>query len=244
MKRTPLLVLTVALGCGAPAAQSMVEAPRPAEESDVDGDGIVDASDACPCLAEDVDGVDDEDGCPDVDNDGDNIPDICDACPNDPEPYNGTCDEDGCPDRGHICVEMRDAVILDRVPFELRSARIQSRVVPILEAVAQTLIANPGMESTRVHGHALASEPRAARLAEARARAVLEALVALGVDASRLSMIGEVSEAREVTFDLLRMDGRDVDPRAVSEPGGCGRPMRCEPVVCAPAAVPVPNCQE
>ncbi|HEX4458976.1 MAG TPA: hypothetical protein VIA18_13460, partial [Polyangia bacterium] len=35
---------------------------------DTDGDGIPDASDLCPTEAEDKDGFDDEDGCPDLDN--------------------------------------------------------------------------------------------------------------------------------------------------------------------------------
>ena len=35
---------------------------------------------------EDLDGFQDEDGCPDPDNDGDGIVDRLDACPNDPGP--------------------------------------------------------------------------------------------------------------------------------------------------------------
>jgi hypothetical protein len=38
---------------------------------DGDGDGINDALDRCPTEAEDLDGFQDEDGCPDPDNDGD-----------------------------------------------------------------------------------------------------------------------------------------------------------------------------
>lgn len=33
--------------------------------TDRDGDGIVDARDMCPEMPEDLDGVDDDDGCPD-----------------------------------------------------------------------------------------------------------------------------------------------------------------------------------
>ena len=65
---------------------------------DADLDGIDDGSDDCPELAEDHDGFEDEDGCPELDNDLDGIPDAQDKCPNEPENYNGIEDEDGCPD--------------------------------------------------------------------------------------------------------------------------------------------------
>jgi hypothetical protein len=45
-----------------------------------------------------VDGFQDDDGCPDVDNDGDGIPDMNDKCPNQAENANGRADTDGCPD--------------------------------------------------------------------------------------------------------------------------------------------------
>jgi parallel beta-helix repeat protein len=66
---------------------------------DQDNDGIPDVRDKCPDLAEDKDGFEDEDGCPDYDNDKDGIPDSADVCPNAPEIRNGYKDEDGCPDQ-------------------------------------------------------------------------------------------------------------------------------------------------
>src|SRR2546421_2685066 len=42
---------------------------------DPDGDGIVGVADKCPLVAEDKDGFEDDDGCPDPDNDKDGIPD-------------------------------------------------------------------------------------------------------------------------------------------------------------------------
>jgi len=65
---------------------------------DPDGDGIAGAADKCPNVAEDKDGFEDEDGCPDPDNDKDGIPDAQDKCPNQPETVNGIDDEDGCPE--------------------------------------------------------------------------------------------------------------------------------------------------
>jgi outer membrane protein OmpA-like peptidoglycan-associated protein len=74
-------------------------APLPIEKVvDSDGDGLVDGQDKCPSEAEDKDGFQDEDGCPDPDNDQDGIPDAQDKCPNDAEDKDGFQDEDGCPD--------------------------------------------------------------------------------------------------------------------------------------------------
>jgi len=65
---------------------------------DRDGDGIKDDVDRCPDAAEDFDGFEDEDGCPDPDNDHDGIPDVDDRCPDIPEDKDGVEDADGCPE--------------------------------------------------------------------------------------------------------------------------------------------------
>jgi OOP family OmpA-OmpF porin len=65
---------------------------------DRDGDGIKDNVDKCPDDPEDMDGFQDADGCPDLDNDNDGIPDKTDKCPNEPEDKDGFQDADGCPD--------------------------------------------------------------------------------------------------------------------------------------------------
>jgi len=69
--------------------------------NDRDGDGISDETDQCPDIPEDLDGNEDEDGCPEeenVDRDGDGILDDVDKCPEDPEDLDQFEDEDGCPD--------------------------------------------------------------------------------------------------------------------------------------------------
>lgn len=65
---------------------------------DSDGDGILDKVDGAPYRPEDVDGFQDLDGIPDLDNDGDGIPDLMDQAPNQPEDIDGFQDEDGIPD--------------------------------------------------------------------------------------------------------------------------------------------------
>ena len=66
--------------------------------SDDDKDGIADKEDLCPKEAEDFDGFQDMDGCPEIDNDGDSIADVMDKCPMEPEDQDGFEDQDGCPE--------------------------------------------------------------------------------------------------------------------------------------------------
>ncbi len=65
---------------------------------DSDKDGINDKDDSCVYVAEDFDGFEDSDGCPELDNDKDNIADSVDKCINVPEDMDGFEDSDGCPD--------------------------------------------------------------------------------------------------------------------------------------------------
>jgi len=71
---------------------------EPVVDNDPDHDGVVGAADQCPNEAEDKDGFQDEDGCPDPDNDGDGVADAQDKCPGEAEDKDGFQDEDGCPD--------------------------------------------------------------------------------------------------------------------------------------------------
>lgn len=71
---------------------------RRGDGADRDGDGVSDRLDQCPYDAEDVDGWQDQDGCPDPDNDGDRIPDAFDGSPDQAEDFDGFMDTDGVPD--------------------------------------------------------------------------------------------------------------------------------------------------
>ncbi len=79
---------------------------------DADHDGIEDAKDECAELAEDRDGFQDSDGCPDFDNDDDGVGDETDKCPAEKEDPDGFEDEDGCldPDDDHDGIaDVKDA---------------------------------------------------------------------------------------------------------------------------------------
>lgn len=72
--------------------------PKYTPPDDTDGDGITDDVDKCPTQAEDADGFQDKDGCPDPDDDNDGILDADDKCPRKAEDKDKFQDEDGCPD--------------------------------------------------------------------------------------------------------------------------------------------------
>lgn len=84
------------------------------QEQDRDRDGIPDQRDQCPREAEDIDGVMDDDGCPDLDNDGDGVGDVRDRCEREAEDIDGFRDDDGCPDPDNDGDQIPDLV--DRCP--------------------------------------------------------------------------------------------------------------------------------
>ncbi|MFZ5447000.1 MAG: OmpA family protein [Myxococcota bacterium] len=86
--------------------------------SDSDDDGVPDEADACPVTAEDADGFEDEDGCPELDNDRDGLVDARDRCPVEAETFNGEQDDDGCPDTAPDADADGVADLVDRCPFE------------------------------------------------------------------------------------------------------------------------------
>jgi OmpA-OmpF porin, OOP family len=104
---------------GVPVVRAFLGVSYTYESRDEDGDGIVGSADLCPTSAEDVDGFEDEDGCPDLDNDGDVIADDADKCPNDAEDNDGFEDLDGCPDSDNDKDGIADDQ--DRCPMEAES---------------------------------------------------------------------------------------------------------------------------
>lgn len=89
----------ISSGIGAPSFRSVLALGyEPAGIKDADLDGIGDKVDACPAFAEDLDGFEDADGCPETDNDRDGLTDGVDACPAQAEDIDGFKDDDGCPE--------------------------------------------------------------------------------------------------------------------------------------------------
>ncbi|HEX8823551.1 MAG TPA: OmpA family protein, partial [Archangium sp.] len=92
-----------------PAAPTPPPAPL-----DTDGDGLADDQDKCVKVAEDKDGFQDEDGCPDPDDDVDGFPDSNDKCPRQAETMNGVEDADGCPDQKPAVDTDKDGLMDDQ----------------------------------------------------------------------------------------------------------------------------------
>ncbi len=85
-------------GVGVPLVRGFLGVMYVHEPRDQDGDGVFDDSDQCATEAEDKDGTEDSDGCPDADDDGDTIQDSADRCPKQAEDPDGFEDTDGCPE--------------------------------------------------------------------------------------------------------------------------------------------------
>ena len=137
-----------------------------------------------------MNGVEDDDGCPEEDSDGDGIPDSVDRCPHERETMNGRQDDDGCPD-GDELVRVEGEVIrlMQQVQFRTNSARITgARSFQILDAVATILRRNPQYRRVRVEGHTddRGNADRNRTLSMDRAQACIDYLVRHGIDTARL----------------------------------------------------------
>ena len=186
---------------------------------DADLDGIPDNIDECPNAAEDFDGYQDEDGCPDPDNDGDGILDVNDDCPGRAEDFDGFQDADGCPDPdndGDGILDVNDKCPdvaenyngyqdddgcpdepqtqfpMLNVNFKYDSTEwIGTDPEPVLKNMAEVLKANPKLH-VRVVGYtdSRGSDQYNQRLSERRAQAIKDYLVKKGANPSQLETEG------------------------------------------------------
>ena len=85
-------------GIGSPGLRMFGAVGWSPDHGDDDNDGVSNHEDSCPSSAEDRDGFEDGDGCPDRDNDGDMRRDEDDQCPLEKEDIDGFEDDDGCPE--------------------------------------------------------------------------------------------------------------------------------------------------
>jgi OmpA-OmpF porin, OOP family len=96
-------------------AEPPVPEPPPAPR-DSDNDGILDPADKCVMQPEHVNGIEDDDGCPERDTDADGLVDPADKCPDRPEDVDSFEDTDGCPDDDNDQDGVLDAK--DKCPLE------------------------------------------------------------------------------------------------------------------------------
>ena len=161
---------------------------------DADHDGVPDDRDLCMNEAEDRDGVEDMDGCPEEDADTDGVPDKDDKCPGQKETINGFEDEDGCPDEGpaKVIIENGQITIIEAVRFRSGSADIDPDSNSILNQVALVMKAHPEIKRIRVEGHTdeTGTHDQNVYLSRARAQRVREYLISRGVRSDRLTADG------------------------------------------------------
>ncbi len=177
-------------------------------DPDNDGDGVPDGGDDCPltpglpehngCPDGDADGiVDDMDQCPEEpgplatsgcpDADADKVPDFRDECPD--QPISEQADprrSNGCPTK--VIVTKESIVIVDKVYFRTGKSTIKSVSYPILNEVAEVLLANPDITRIEVAGHTDSdgSESSNLSLSQSRAEAVAKYLTDKGVEPGRM----------------------------------------------------------
>jgi len=120
------------------------------------------------------------------DSDGDGVPDAIDNCPH----QKGPADNAGCPRAEKQIVALRETRldILDKVYFAPGKAAIQSRSTRLLNQIARVLKSHPEVVRVEVQGHTDSNGGTAMNmtLSQARAEAVVGALIRRGVSADRM----------------------------------------------------------
>ncbi|MCA9578502.1 MAG: OmpA family protein [Myxococcales bacterium] len=221
-------------------------------DPDNDGDGVADIDDMCPndasyrSRSRQGAGEDGALGCPDGsereytdgppgDLDDDGYPDEVDQCPRHAETFpsslDGGCtdDGDGCPDGGSILLVACEVAILDVVYFAPNGSALSPDGALVADALAQTLQANPGV-GVDVVGHTDDRERES--VAQQRAQAVHDALVARGVPASQLGVravgasqpVAAIAGVRGRELAAARERNRRVSFEVTRQPRLPGRP--------------------
>jgi outer membrane protein OmpA-like peptidoglycan-associated protein len=123
--------------------------------------------------------------CPDRDRDG--IPDSVDRCPD----VVGTMDNFGCRQYEKIVVKPDKLELKEKLYFAWDAATLQEESYPVLDEVVEALNENKSFR-VQVEGHSSSdgSDDHNQKLSEQRAQAVLDYLVAHGVDKQRLDSKG------------------------------------------------------
>jgi outer membrane protein OmpA-like peptidoglycan-associated protein len=173
--------------------------------ADRDGDGIPDASDACP----DKKGTAAGKGCPDTDADG--VYDNDDRCPD----KAGTIANKGCPE-----IKAEDKAKLERaiklVQFESGKSILLQKSYTVLDEVVSVMKQYPEY-SLNIEGHTdnQGDDVMNQQLSERRAKACLDYLVTKGIAAGRMASAG-FGETRPVA-DNATAAGRERNRRVQFE---------------------------
>lgn len=183
-------------GGGETPGKSPKEDTKSQKVSDLDKDTFADAYDQCINEAEDLDGFEDDDGCPERDNDGDGTLDADDPCPNipgtwctaeKPKPTPVAANPTAAPSGEKEKLEVKDEVI-----FAAGSAKLDFvKSAKALKQLVQALKDRPELR-IEIRGHTDNSikEDVAKKLSFSRANAVRSYLVKMKIAQDRLVAVG------------------------------------------------------
>ena len=170
------------------------EHPDPARQGcpdkDSDGDGVYDAHDKCVKVPAGAHPDPQKVGCPLPDRDGDSVIDAVDACPDRPGAPNPNPKKNGCP--GLAEIKRGQIIIFKSVFFNNDQDVILKKSFPVLQAVANVLVAEPLITKLGIEGHTdnRGELDHNVDLSDRRARSVLRWLTEHGIAAARLNAKG------------------------------------------------------
>lgn len=157
---------------------------------DTDGDGVYDGHDKCLKTPATAYPDPERPGCPLPDQDGDSVLDKQDACPSKAGAPDIDPKKNGCP--GLVQVRRGQIVILRAVFFNNDQDEVLKKSFPVLQAVANALIAQPVITKLAIEGHTddRGDSEHNIDLSGRRANSVMRWLVEHGVSSSRLTAAG------------------------------------------------------
>ncbi|MGC3959900.1 MAG: OmpA family protein [Verrucomicrobiota bacterium] len=195
---------------------------------DRDKDGVLDPLDACPDTPAGLNPDPERPGCPASDRDHDQVPDRVDACPDKPGAPHPDPKKNGCPS----LIEIKNGmlVILKPVFFATNKDEILPQSFPVLQAVADALLATASIKKISIEGHTdnRGKADYNTELSDRRAQSVVRWLSQHSIAADRMSAKG-FGPARPVANNGTakgRAANRRVDfvivdpPQAVGIPSG------------------------
>lgn len=179
----------------------------PAQDSDKDG--VIDPVDQCLFEPAGLHPDPARPGCPSPDRDKDTVPDKTDACPDKPGAPNPDPKKNGCPS----LVEVRGGqlVILKPVFFATNKDVILAKSFPVLQAVADALVATPEIKRIRVEGHTDSQGKPAYNLdlSNRRANSVRRWLIEHGINEARVEAKGYGQERPVATNNTAEGRGKN-----------------------------------